>query len=336
MPEQKGKRMRTEAGRGSGKRQLRVGTRSSQLALWQANWVKDQVEGRFGNVQVKLIRIKTSGDKIRDVPLAMVGGKGLFVKEIEEALLDRRIDLAVHSMKDVPTDLPAGLQVKIITSREDVRDAFLSGDGRNLQELSEKSVIGTASLRRQAQLLHFRQDLVFEPIRGNVGTRIRKLRESRLDGIVLAVAGLKRLGFSERVTENIPVALLLPAIGQGALGIETRMDDAEVEGLVTHLDDPSSRMAVTAERAFLKRLEGGCQVPIAALGRVEDDMLHLEGMVSSLDGQRLLRKARKGPLEDPHSLGDGLAEDLLSMGAGEILSEVYGATPPPHGKSPLR
>ncbi len=310
---------------GGVKKKVRLGTRGSQLALWQANWVKGEIERRHPAVEVELIRIKTSGDMILDVPLAQVGGKGLFVKEIEEALLDGRIDLAVHSMKDVPVLFPEGLGVRIITAREDLRDAFISADGRKLGELPRGARVGTSSLRRKAQLLHSRPDLEIISIRGNVETRMRKIKDLSLAGVILAAAGLKRLGFAERITEYLPVDLSLPAIGQGALGLETRLADRETEELAAHLDDPRTNLAVSAERAFLKRLEGGCQVPIAAHGAVEGAGIRLEGMVASVDGRRLIRRVRVGPVSDPSSLGVALAEELLSLGAGEILAEVYGS-----------
>ena len=316
--------MTTEAVEPDTKRTVRIGTRASQLAMWQANWVKDQLEGRNEGLEALLIRIKTSGDKIRDVPLAQVGGKGLFVKEIEEALLDGRIDLAVHSMKDVPTEIPDGLQVNIITERKDPRDALVSGDGRKLADLPQGAVIGTSSLRRQAQLLNHRPDLVIEPLRGNVGTRLRKAEGPGLAGVILAAAGLKRLGFEDRISEYLSYDISLPAIGQGSLGIESRVGDEETAALLAPLNHPDSNVAVTAERAFLRRLEGGCQVPIAAFGQVEDGVLVMDGMIASLDGKRFLRLSRRGSTDDPETLGRGLAEELLAMGGGEILSEVYG------------
>lgn len=304
---------------------IRIGSRGSQLALWQANWVKNQIEKRHPGVEVEIIKIKTSGDVILDVPLAQVGGKGLFVKEIEEALLDNRIDLAVHSMKDVPVVFPDGLEVGIITEREDIRDAFISADGKKIDELPRGAVIGTSSLRRKSQLLHYRPDLEIVSIRGNVGTRLRKIEELNLAGTILAAAGLMRLGFGEKITELLPVSLSLPAIGQGALGIETRIGDNPIRDLISHLDDHDSNLSVRAERAFLKRLEGGCQVPIAAYGTRENGSIRLDGMVASINGERLIRKSVTGPEEDPEAIGSSLAEDLLSMGAGEILSEIYGS-----------
>ena len=303
--------------------ELKIGTRGSQLALFQANWVKDRLSEAHPGLNVTLIKIKTTGDKIQDVPLAKIGGKGLFVKEIEESLLQKRIDLAVHSIKDVPTEFPRGLHLSVITKREDPRDVFISKDGRTLKELPQGAKIGTSSLRRQAQLLHFRSDLELIPLRGNLDTRLKKLKTMNLDGIVLALAGVRRLGLEERVTEIISPDISLPAIGQGALGIEIRMDDKEVEGQIRFLNDRDSSIAVTAERAFLKKLEGGCQVPLAAYARPAGKILHVDGLVGSIDGKTLIRDHVEGPTENAEWLGVKLAEILLSKGAKEILDEVY-------------
>jgi hydroxymethylbilane synthase len=304
-------------------REFRIGTRASQLALFQANWVKEKLEKAHPRLRVTLAKIKTTGDKIQDAPLAKVGGKGLFVKEIEEALLRKRIDLAVHSIKDVPTDFPDGLHLSAITKREDPRDAFVSREGILLKDLPRGARIGTSSLRRQAQLLHFRDDLRIIPLRGNLDTRLKKLKTLNLDGMVLACAGLKRLGLGEKITEILPTDISLPAIGQGALGIETRVGDEEVEEKIRLLNDPYSSTAITAERAFLKRLEGGCQVPIAAYARIENDRLEINGMVGTIDGKKLIRHRTEGPIEKAESIGVELAEVLLARGAKEILEEVY-------------
>src|SRR4030043_26424 len=248
--------------------ELRIGTRGSQLALYQANWVKEKLVETHPDLNVMLIKIKTTGDKIQDAPLAKIGGKGLFGKENEEALNQKKIDLAVHSIKDVPTEFPKGLHLSVITKREDPRDVLISKDGKTLKDLPQHAKIGTSSLRRQAQLLHFRSDVELIPLRGNLDTRLKKLKTMNLDAIILALAGVKRLGFEERITEIIPPEISLPAIGQGALGIETRTDDHAVEGQIRFLNDRDSSIAITAERAFLKKLEGGCQVPIAAYSRV--------------------------------------------------------------------
>lgn len=304
-------------------KELRIGTRGSQLALYQANWVREKLAQTRPNLKVTLVTIKTTGDKIQDAPLAKIGGKGLFVKEIEEALILKRVDLAVHSIKDVPTELPKELHLSAITRREDPRDVFISKDGKNLRELQQGAKIGTSSLRRQAQLLHFRGDLELIPLRGNLDTRLKKLEKMNMDGIVLAMAGVKRLGFESRITEIIPTEISLPAIGQGALGIETRKGDKEVEERIHFLNDLPSAIAVSAERAFLKKLEGGCQVPIAAFARIIDSTIHIDGLVGTIDGKRLIKHHLEGPIHQGVLLGTELAEILLGKGAKEILEEVY-------------
>ncbi|HYA92966.1 MAG TPA: hydroxymethylbilane synthase [Thermodesulfobacteriota bacterium] len=303
--------------------ELKIGTRGSQLALFQANWVKDRLVQAHPDLKVTLVKIKTTGDKIQDAPLAKIGGKGLFVKEIEEALLQKRADLAVHSIKDVPTEFPRGLHLSVVTKREDPRDVLISKDGKSLKDLPRGAKIGTSSLRRQAQLLHFRSDLEFIPLRGNLDTRLKKLKTMNLDAIVLALAGVKRLGFDEKITEIIPPEVSLPAIGQGALGIETRMADQKVESQIRFLNDRESSIAVSAERAFLGKLEGGCQVPIAAFARIVGITLQIDGLVGTIDGKRLVRHHVEGPVERAESLGVELAEILLGEGAKEILDEVY-------------
>jgi hydroxymethylbilane synthase len=302
---------------------LRIGTRGSQLALYQANWVRERLVQAHPDLNVTLLTIKTTGDKIQDAPLARIGGKGLFVKEIEEALIQKRVDLAVHSIKDVPAELPKELYLSAITKREDPRDVFISKDGKNMRELRQGAKIGTSSLRRQAQLLHFRKDLELIPLRGNLDTRLKKLEKENLDGIVLAMAGVKRLGFESRVTEIIPVETSLPAIGQGALGIETRKGDKDVEERIHFLNDLPSAIAVSAERAFLKKLEGGCQVPIAAFARIIDSTIHIDGLVGTIDGKRLIKHHLEGTIDQGVLLGTELAEILLGKGAKEILEEVY-------------
>ena len=301
---------------------IRLGSRGSTLALWQANHVKAEVELRTGR-GVEILKIKTTGDMILDVPLSKVGGKGLFVKEIEEALLSKRIDLAVHSMKDVPTDLPGGLEISCITRREDPRDAFLSVKYARFEELPKGARVGTSSLRRQTQLLGVRPDLSIGQLRGNLDSRIRKMEEGRYDAIILAAAGLRRLGWDDRVRQYLPVDLSIPAIGQGALGIEIRSDDTKTREAVAFLDDRETALAVRAERGFLKRLEGGCQVPIAAHGTMSGDTVALAGMIGRPDGSLILRGSRTGSVSDPEAIGIGLAEELLSRGGREILDEVY-------------
>jgi hydroxymethylbilane synthase len=301
---------------------IRLGSRGSKLALWQAEFIQFEIERRTGR-KVEITRIKTTGDMILDVPLARVGGKGLFVKEIEETLLSGDIDLAVHSMKDVPTDLPDRLAIVAITRREDPRDAFLSVKYRKFEELPQGAKLGTSSLRRQTQLLGLRPDLTVETLRGNLDTRIRKMEEGRYDAIILAAAGLRRLGWEAKITEYIPEEMSLPAIGQGALGIEIRVDDMDTREAVSFLNDRDAAFAVRAERGFLKRLEGGCQVPIASYGRTEGDGIFLKGMVGRPDGSEIIRGSARGSTSDPEALGMGLAEQLLARGAKEILDEVY-------------
>src|SRR5512136_3110958 len=278
-------------------KELRIGTRASQLALWQANWVKSELEKRYPGMTVSLVKIKTTGDKILDVPLAQVGGKGLFVKEIEEAMLRGEIDIAVHSMKDVQTEFPEGLGLYCITEREDPRDAVISR-GVKFADLPRGARVGTSALRRQAQLLKVRPDLEMVVIRGNVETRIKKLETEKLDAVILAAAGLKRLGFTDKVTEYLPTDLSIPAIGQGALGIECRLDNEAVKETISFFNHPDTAHAVRAERALLWRCEGGCQVPIAAFGAVSGDELKLTGFMASVDGRRSVKGAVTGPAEN--------------------------------------
>jgi len=312
---------------------LVIGTRGSRLAIWQAEWIQARLHEIAPAITVTLQRIKTSGDKILDVPLAKIGGKGLFVKEIEEALLRGEIDLAVHSMKDVPTMLPDALEILCIPAREDARDALISRKGRKgrvgqagltLNQLPTGARIGTSSLRRQSQLLHHRPDLKIEMLRGNVETRLRKLNQGDYDAIVLAAAGLRRMGWDGEVTEYLSLDVSLPAIGQGALAIEGRRDDEFVRALLSELDDPTTHTAVTAERALLDRLQGGCQVPIAAHAAIERGRLSLTGLVASPDGATLIRDAVVGSASDARTLGIRLAEQLLAAGADEILRDLYG------------
>ena len=303
---------------------LIIGTRSSQLALWQAEWVQRQLKEMAPDLSIVLKRIQTSGDKIQDVPLAKVGGKGLFVKEIEEALLRKDIDLAVHSMKDMPAVLPNGLTIICVPEREDPRDALLTRDGKNFEALPVGARVGTSSLRRQAQLLHARMDLQIEMLRGNVDTRLRRLQENHFDAIVLAASGLRRLGWDSHITEYLPVNVSLPAIGQGALGIEGREDDSFVRDLVAELEHQPTRATVTAERALLKRLEGGCQVPIAGHAVIQEETLILDGLVASLDGKRYVRYSFSGSVSEATSIGTTVAEELLGRGAEPILQEIYG------------
>lgn len=305
---------------------LVIGTRGSKLAIWQAEWIQSRLKELAPEVSVTLRTIKTSGDKIQDVPLAAIGGKGLFVKEIEEALLREEIDLAVHSMKDVPTVLPDGLGIACVPEREDPRDVLISRAGGGLDALAAGAQIGTSSLRRQAQLLHYRPDLRITMLRGNLDTRLRKVREGAFDAIVLAAAGLKRLGWMDAVTEYLPFTVCLPAIGQGALGIEARQQDSFVQDLLRSLDHGPTHTAVLGERALLDRLEGGCQVPVAAHGTLKGQTLALEGLVASTDGRRMIRHAIEGPAVQAESLGRDLADRLLADGGREILDVIYGRT----------
>jgi len=303
---------------------LRLGTRGSPLALAQSRQVAAALEASHPGLRVHLTVIRTSGDRIQDLPLAKVGGKGLFVKEIEEALLQGRIEVAAHSMKDLPASLPPGLTLGAITVREEAGDVLVAREARSLEALPPGARIGTSSLRRQAQLLHRRPDLCVLPLRGNVDTRLRKLTEGDLDAIVVAAAGLKRLGLRPEGAIPLPLDVSLPAPGQGALGVEIRERDAATAALVAVLDDRVSRIAVTAERAFLRRLGGDCQIPIGAYGRVEGDALTLTGLVASPDGKALVRDALTGPAHEAESLGTGLAERLLAQGADRILRDLAG------------
>jgi hydroxymethylbilane synthase len=308
-------------------RSVKIGTRGSKLALWQAQWVRARIQEAYPGLNVQLVTIKTSGDMILDVPLAKIGGKGLFVKEIENALLEGTVDLAVHSMKDVPVVIPPGLSMDCVTKREDPFDVLISKNGYGLKDLPRAARIGTSSLRRQAQLLHFRPDFGMVPLRGNLDTRIRKLAEQDLDAIILALAGLKRMDLTHQATETISTDICLPAIGQGVLAIETRADDRAVNETVGFLNHPGTALTMRAERAFLRRLEGGCQVPIAAYVQPLDGGLEIEGMVASVDGKRVVRERKWGKSEEAEALGVELAETLLSLGADEILREIYGQNP---------
>lgn len=305
-------------------KEIIIGTRGSLLAITQATWVKRELEKNFNGLQVNLKKIKTSGDKILDVPLAKVGGKGLFVKEIEDALLRREINIAVHSMKDLPADIPGGLKIAAVTVREDPSDVLISREGKRLLDLPLGARIGTSSLRRVCQLLHFRPDFKILQLRGNLDTRLKKLDKGEVDAIILAAAGVKRMGWEARITEYITHDISLPATGQGALGIETRADDVSVDSRVAKLNHPETHRCVMAERAFLGKLQGGCQVPIAALARIEGGMLVIDGLVGSLDGKRLIRDRISGDRVEYKKLGLMLAERLLSLGADRILKEIYG------------
>ncbi len=300
---------------------LVIGSRGSQLALWQANWVKGELERHGYRVEIEIIR--TTGDRITDVPLAKVGIKGLFTKEIEEALLEGRAQLAVHSLKDLPTQLPSGLTLAAVPRREDPRDVLVSRDGKSLAELPRGARVGTSSLRRSAQLRHARLDLEVQPLRGNLDTRLRKLEDSGLAAIVLAAAGLRRLGWESRITEYLAPEVICPAVGQGALGIEACADDGATLEALALLDDRAARLETAVERALLAGLGGGCQVPIGGSARLQaDGRLRLHAVVASPDGSRLIRAVGEG--SDPAELGARVARQLLRDGAEQILAEVYG------------
>ncbi len=296
---------------------LRIGSRGSALALWQANFVREQLAGL--GVECEVVVIRTSGDQFQEAPVARIGLKGVFIKELEDALLDGRVDLAVHSMKDVPTETPSGLAFPAICKRHDVRDCLLSRDGKRLQDLPAGARVGTSSVRRQAQLRRARPDLQFAELRGNVDTRMRKLERGDYDAVVLAKAGLDRLGLAGKITEVIEPAVCLPAVGQGAIGIETRAGDGPAQAALKTLDHAETRTALRAERALLAKLEGGCQVPLGALAQVNGSKLILEGCVISPDGIELVRERAEGSASDSEELGRRLGEVLLERGAGRIL-----------------
>jgi len=305
---------------------LRIGTRGSALALWQANHIAGELKKIHG-VESELIRIRTSGDRMQSAPVAQIseqigaemGGKGIFIKELEDALLAGTIDLAVHSMKDVPTEIPAGLAFPAITRREDPRDCLISRTGRSLKGLPAGARIGTSSLRRQAQLRHHRPDLEVANLRGNVDTRLKKLDAKEFDAVVLAMAGVNRLGFAGRISQVLDEGVMLPAVGQGALGIETRADDTQTSNLVAALNDSESRACVTAERALLHELQGGCQVPLGAWARLAGDELRIEAAVFSADGKEFVRREERGSAADPTWAGKRLGQALLEAGADRIL-----------------
>jgi hydroxymethylbilane synthase len=301
---------------------IKVGSRESELARWQARWVMECLRQAWPDIALRLVTLKTKGDKILDVALARIGDKGLFTKELEQALLDGTIDMAVHSMKDMPTSLPAGLTIGAIGAREDPADVLITPAGYNLASLPVKARVGTSSLRRKAQLANARPDLELVDLRGNVPTRLARMEREGLDAIVLAAAGLKRLNHGRIPGEAIPYHLCLPAAGQGAIGIEIRADDARIARLAAAIDHPPTAAAVRAERAYLRALEGGCQVPIGALAAVEGEALVLQGMVASLDGRQLLRDFVSGSTFNPEAAGQELARKMVARGAGAILQEV--------------
>lgn len=306
---------------------IRIATRKSALALWQAEYVKAELLRHHPNLTVELVPMSTQGDKILDTPLAKIGGKGLFVKELEQAMLDDRADIAVHSMKDVPVEFPDGLMLHTICPRENPQDAFVSNQFKSIDELPPGAVVGTSSLRRQCQLKALRPDLTVRDLRGNVNTRLAKLDNGEYAAIILAAAGLIRLGFEQRIAALMSVDTSLPANGQGAVGIECRSEDKEVQQLLSALEHNDTRICVLAERAMNRKLQGGCQVPIGAFAVIEGGTLWLRGLVGALDGSEIIRHQLRGPVAEAEQLGVALAEHLLSLGADRILQDVYQAAP---------
>jgi hydroxymethylbilane synthase len=301
---------------------LRIGTRGSALALWQAHHVAARIAALPGAPPTEIVEIHTQGDHVLDVPLSQVEGKAFFTKEIEEALLAGRVDLAVHSLKDLPTELPTGLALGAVLEREDPRDVLLTRDGSRFEDLPPGAVVGTSSLRRRALLARWRPDVELSELRGNVGTRVRKLDEGHYDAIVLAAAGVKRLGLEERISEYLPVDRVPPAVAQGAVAVEVRDGDARVLAVVGRLNDAATRAAAEAERALLNTLEGGCQVPVGALAAIEEGKLALRATICSLDGARSVSGRRAGPVADAAAIGRALANDLLGEGGDAILAAI--------------
>jgi hydroxymethylbilane synthase len=299
-----------------------IGSRGSDLALWQANYVKTSLESLFPEDQFEIKIIHTTGDQVLDTALSKIGDKGLFTKQIEAALLDGSIDLAVHSLKDLQTEQPDGLVIGAVCERETPNDIFISKSGGSIDDLPEGARVATGSLRRRSQLLHYRPDIKIEEIRGNVPTRLRKFDESDLDGMILAYAGVYRLGLGDRISQIVPFEIMLPAVGQGAVAIEIRADDERTARVVSKLDHQPTRTCITAERAFLRRLEGGCQVPIGAHATLDAGNVTLEGMVGSLDGTVLFRERGSSKAEDAEALGTRLADELIKLGARELLDNT--------------
>ena len=302
---------------------LKIATRQSPLALWQANYVKDRLQQLYPDLTIKLVPMVTKGDVILDSPLAKIGGKGLFVKELENALLNKEADIAVHSMKDVPMQFPEGLGLAVICQREDPRDAFVSHSYRTFTELPQGAVVGTSSLRRQCQLKALRPDLDIRSLRGNVGTRLSKLDNGDYDAIILASAGLIRLGLADRIASFIDIEQSLPAAGQGAVGIECRTDDVQVQALLAPLADAETTYCVRAERAMNNHLQGGCQVPIGGYAVLQQGQLYLRALVGDIDGSRIIRAEGKSAVENAEVLGVKIAEQLLAQGADKILQAIY-------------
>jgi len=305
-----------------GSRKITIGSRGSPLALWQSNWVKDLLHTHHSDLDVHIKIIKTSGDKIQNIPLAKIGGKGLFVKEIEEGLLRREVDFAVHSMKDMPISFPVNLCIACVTRRENPFDALISRNDMKLNELPKGAKIGTGSLRRMSQLNYYRPDFNLIPLRGNLETRLKKLDSEGLDAIILAAAGLIRLGWEDRISEFISPEILLPAMGQGAVGIETRKNDVDNQILLAELDDEETHYALDAERALVSQLEGGCNVPIGSFATINDDQITLTGLVASLDGKKIYKKELIDLKTNAIALGRKMGEDLIEMGADQIIKEI--------------
>ncbi len=304
------------------KQNMIIGTRQSLLALWQSNYIADCLRAKYTSCQVDLHKFVTKGDKILDVPLAKIGGKGLFTKELELALLEGKIDLAVHSLKDMPTQLPEGLTLAVITERANPQDALVSNTYTSFAQLPQGAVVGSSSLRRKAQLLAARPDLVIKDLRGNVDTRLRKLDDGEYDAIILAAAGLMRLGYEDRIKEILPMEVCLPAVGQGALAIECRADDVETLEMLAFLNDVPTAQATSGERAFLGLVEGGCQVPMGVHGIVTDGIIELQGVIASLDGKRVLKDSITGSAENSVELGKTLGKQMLAAGGEDILADI--------------
>ena len=304
---------------------IRIATRKSPLALWQANFVKQNLLLAHKDLKVELIPMVTQGDIILDSPLSKIGGKGLFVKQLEQAILNNEADIAVHSIKDIPAQFPEGLMLAAICQRDEVRDAFVANKYASLNDLPEGAIVGTSSLRRQCQLRSHFPHLIIKDLRGNVGTRLNKLDEEQYDAIILASVGLKRLSLEHRITQYIDTDLMLPAVGQGAIGIESRTDDKQILDIISVLDDKKSRACIQAERAMNNALQGGCQVPIAGYCRLNNDQLMLQGLVGRVDGSKIIKQQITGFINEAESLGEKLAKQLLNQGADLILTELLDA-----------
>jgi hydroxymethylbilane synthase len=303
---------------------IRIGTRGSLLAKWQAEYVRKRIFQATG-VETEIVVVKTTGDSMQQAPFSQIGGKGVFIKELEEALLEEHIDLAVHSVKDIPTDVPSRLCFPAVCRRDDARDALIAGKGETLSRLRQGARVGTSSLRRQSQLRHVRPDLDLREMRGNVDTRLRKVESGEYEAIVLAKAGLDRLGLSVRITEVLSPDVCMPAVGQGAIAVQARLKDADLSDALAPLDDNETRQSIVAERALLGALQGGCQVPLGAWARFERNELAMDGVVCSPDGSNYVRQRAAGPADQPRELGQRLAQLLVDAGAGTILEEVYRA-----------